>query len=248
MKKQLQLLMLLCTVMSIYKLQADEQSSIIKKFKIKKFNEEAPQNFIPIKKFKKAKYINTYFPNTHTAEIKDQKQNIIYQFENIVEYSQPVTPPNIKNPQLEVIGEIPNPKYTQEKSFYKQNKKVGGQMPTITLYGILKSGNITQTNDVEQNDLADQQSQAFTPADQFNKKGFIGNYFINNKTAFIINSSKKDKVVYKFNNVQSFNSGRVKPVDLIYIGSFPTPGFTPSFVYCSACPDGTTRLYGTLAE
>ena len=248
MKKHFQFLMLTCTIILINRIQADEQSSIIKKFKVKKNYKETVQNFTPSKKFKKDNYSYNYFVNRHTAEIKDKKENIIYAFENIVEYSQPVTPPNISNPQLEIIGTIPNPKYIQEKVFNKKNKMVGGQMPTITLYGILKSDNIKQTNDVSENDIANQKIQTFTPADQFNKKGFFGNYIINDKTALIINSSKKDKVVYKFNNVQSFNSGRVKPVDLTYIGSFPTPGFTQSFVYCSACPDGKTRLYGTLAE
>jgi hypothetical protein len=89
--------------------------------------------------------------------------------------------------------------------------------------------------------------QVFNPTSPYNGAGLVGNYFSSNGIATIHDPSGHNDVGYSFENVQGV-SGNVRPVGLIEIGSFKDPNFKPSLVYCSGCPNGTIKLFGSLMQ
>ena len=92
----------------------------------------APQKFTPLHQFKGKKLTGNYFSSTQTATINDPsgQNSTSYTFNNVVPYSQTVTPP-----QGIAFGTFPNPNWVSSKALGAQNKMT-------TLYGVLTS----QTN------------------------------------------------------------------------------------------------------
>lgn len=88
--------------------------------------------------------------------------------------------------------------------------------------------------------------QSFTPAEQFNGPGLVGNYFSGNKIATIHDPSGENDQSYTFENVMAISQS-IRPQGVL-IGSFKTPGWKPSRISCSGCKGPVTRLYGTLSR
>ncbi len=91
------------------------------------------------------KYAGTsgyYDKQKKSAELSFSQGNMsltvtYYNFVDIVEYSAPVTPPNVSNPELIPFAQFPNPKYNPNSK-----QMVGGQSPNITLFGKFVGSNI----------------------------------------------------------------------------------------------------------
>ena len=80
-----------------------------------------------------------YDPSNHKAILLETDGTVTY-YTGIVEYSQPVTPPNIADSSLVLFSKMPNPKYVNTRSEIKTpvRTKTGGQLPFIYLYGKIK--------------------------------------------------------------------------------------------------------------
>ena len=209
-----------------------------------------PQTFTPSGQFAGPSLVGSYDSKSQIATITDSSGKNIYTFINIKPYSQPVTPPTIMYPELNLvnIGSFPTPNWIDPRM--KDGMiMLGGKIETTTLYGTLVSQK-TPTEPVQPaagSNRGTYGPQTFTPSGPYAGPGLVGNYFSSSKVATIHDPTQANPTSYTFDHIQSISTGgRAWPNGLAHIGSFPTPNFVKSNITCSMCPTGTTQLFGNL--
>jgi hypothetical protein len=206
-------------------------------------NTYAPQTFQPDAQFAGQGLVGNYFSSSQTATIHAPSgiNSVNYSFENVQSFSGNIIPMG-----LTYIGSFKTPNWVQPTVYCS-----GCPNGTNKLYGnLLQNKNSAPATPQAQPVIVDGSSstyalQTFQPDTQFAGQGLIGKYFSSTQTATIHDPSRINPTNYSFSGVQSM-SGNMRPMGLTYIGSFKTPGFVQSKIYCSACPNGTTNLYGNL--
>jgi len=153
--------------------------------------------------------IGSYNPENQTATIT---------FNKVTKHERTVTPPNISNPDLIIIGTMPNPQYNQATSL------IGGLLPTTTLYGIPTYGtpsNNEFTINIQESDF----------------ENINGMYNPENQTATI-----------RFNVVTEYKRAVTPPnisnKSMIAFGIMPTIGYEKPKAHYTGGLSPNTILYG----
>lgn len=147
-----------------------------------------------------------YNSKKKTASFGTGKNKISYF--DIVEYSQAVTPPNIKNPELIAFAIMPNPKYKEDS-----DGRMGGQRRTITLYGIPQD--VTEPSNQDNN--------------SFTIYGSQGKYNHLEKTAYLIDlQGKKTEYTDIVEYSQAVTPPNIKNPQLKSFATMPNPKYKES--------------------